>query len=182
MLPLQPLSTAEPQRETPTGILLRRILADADRTTAPMGRDPELMALLFAADRRDHYVRVVRPALDEGRVVVADRSVWSSVVYQGRGVPERIARVQQLNSTVPLPDLTVVLRVPPEVALERRKYRNFTPELFEYEELQRELAPLYDAMHGLRSVVQVEGTGTAAEVHRRVWNAVQQLILLTQVR
>src|SRR5438270_289588 len=81
-LGLQVHRTAEPSTGA-VGRLLRQLLAGAE---APF--DPHAMALLFAADRRDHLSREVRPLLEAGVHVLCDRYVLSSVVYQvAAGVP-----------------------------------------------------------------------------------------------
>ncbi len=80
---------------------------------------PFIEALLFAADRLLHYVEIVRPALEEGKVVLLDRYYYSSMAYQGsRGVP--LDWIREINKYVPRPDLAIYLDVPPEEGLRRK--------------------------------------------------------------
>lgn len=79
-------------------------------------------ALLFTAARRDHVERVVEPALAAGRIVVCDRFVDSTRVYQGasgrgdlRGLVDRL----HAEAVGREPDLTLILDVDPEAALAR---------------------------------------------------------------
>jgi dTMP kinase len=75
--------------------------------------DPRCEALLFAADRAEHMASVVRPNLEAGRHVVSDRSVWSSVIYQGvgRGLGvETIIAQNRWASQETFPDIVVYLR------------------------------------------------------------------------
>lgn len=77
----------------------------------PIGYRTEV--LLFAADRSEHVERVVRPVLSGGGTVVSDRSVWSSVVYQGdgRGLGgDDILAVNRWASHDTFPDIVVYLR------------------------------------------------------------------------
>jgi len=77
----------------------------------PIGERTEV--LLFAADRSEHVERVVRPVLDAGGIVVSDRSVWSSVMYQGEGRGlggETILAVNEWASCATFPDIVVYLR------------------------------------------------------------------------
>lgn len=102
-----PVTVVREPGGTPLGEHLRALLLDGPE--APL---PPTEALLFAAARAELVGRVVRPALDAGRVVLADRFVLSSLAYQvyGRGLPrELIDAVNRLATGDLEPDLTVVL-------------------------------------------------------------------------
>ena len=77
----------------------------------PIGERTEV--LLFAADRSEHIERVVRPVLEDGGIIVSDRSVWSSVMYQGEGRGlggEAVLAVNEWASNATFPDIVVYLR------------------------------------------------------------------------
>jgi dTMP kinase len=104
------LSTAEPGA-TPLGATLRTLLLDPD--LPPVSERAE--ALLVAADRAQHVVEVVRPALDAGRWVVSERFSGSTLAYQGygRGLDlEELRRLVLWAAQGITPDLTVLLDVP----------------------------------------------------------------------
>ncbi len=81
-------------------------------------------ALLFAAQRSELVDKVVRPALDEGRWVLSDRSVYSSLAYQGHARGLEIEKVRAINTHAlggTLPDLVVWLETDHRVALSRQE-------------------------------------------------------------
>lgn len=84
--------------------------------------DPRTEALLYAAARRQHLVDAVLPALEEGKVMLSDRFVDSSIAYQGGGRQIGIKEVGEINDFAidgHLPDLTVYFDVTPDVGLSR---------------------------------------------------------------
>lgn len=84
--------------------------------------DARTEALLFAASRRQHLVEKVQPALDAGQIVLCDRFIDSSLAYQGyaRGIGvEEIMSINQFAIESYMPDLTLYLKVPPEIGLAR---------------------------------------------------------------
>lgn len=77
-------------------------------------------ALLFAADRVQHVVELVKPALRAGKVVITERYLASSLAYQwARGLP--LGWIKSINRGAPEPDLTIVIDLPPELALSRMR-------------------------------------------------------------
>lgn len=85
---------------------------------------PTCEALLFMASRAQLIAEVIRPALDAGQIVVSDRFLLANVVYQGHGSgldPERLWEVGRFAAGDLEPDLTLVLDLPLEVSLARRK-------------------------------------------------------------
>lgn len=81
-------------------------------------------ALLFAASRRQHLVEKVLPALQMGKIVLCDRFIDSSLAYQGyaRGIGvDEIRAINEFAIEGKYPDLTLYLRVEPEIGLLRIK-------------------------------------------------------------
>ncbi|MDG6223537.1 MAG: dTMP kinase [Candidatus Bathyarchaeota archaeon] len=96
-------------------------------------------AILFAADRIEHLQKDVKPALDQGKIVVSDRCVYSSLAYQGSAGLE-LDWIEKINSAAFLPDLTVYLDVAPEVVVERIRRKK---SVMEHLEIQREVQKVY---------------------------------------
>ncbi len=106
---------------TKIGMRLRAMLLD----TASAGLSSRSEALLYAADRAEHVTQVIDPALARGAVVITDRYIDSSLAYQGygRGIPtDDIARLNSWATDGRMPDLTVVLDMPPEAGLSRHSH------------------------------------------------------------
>ena len=98
---------------TAIGERLRSILHDVEVDDL----DERAETLIVAADRAQHLAQVVRPALASGRHVVSDRSVYSSLAYQGAGRQLGMDEVLRVNSWAvgdTLPDLVVLIAVPAE--------------------------------------------------------------------
>jgi dTMP kinase len=138
--------------------------------------DPLAELLLFCAARADLTARVIRPALEAGRTVVSDRFADSSVAYQGAARGLGVGEVISLSDAATeglWPDLTVLLRVDPEVGLGRAAGED----RFESEglELQRAVADAYEEIARIASdrMVVVDGSGEVQEVHERVMAAVR---------
>jgi dTMP kinase len=114
--------TREPT-DGPAGSVVRLALSER------LHLDHNVLALLFAADRRDHFIRDIEPKLKDGVWVVTDRYVMSSLAYQGPG--SGVDWVTQINSTVPPPDLTILLDVPISIAMKRMHKERWEAEYFE---------------------------------------------------
>jgi len=105
---------------TSLGAQLRNLLLSPDLPEVSARAE----ALMMAADRAEHVALVVQPALAAGRHVVSDRSVYSSLAYQGgaRGLGiDAVRRVNEFALDGRLPDLVLLLIASPEVAQSRMK-------------------------------------------------------------
>ncbi len=112
------VTTHEPGA-TKIGLRLRALLLD----TAHAGLSPRAEALMYAADRAEHVESVIIPALERGAIVVTDRYVDSSLAYQGAGRQLPVSEIAELNEWATgglVPDLTVLLDLPPATGLSRR--------------------------------------------------------------
>ncbi|HET6380677.1 MAG TPA: dTMP kinase [candidate division Zixibacteria bacterium] len=107
---------------TPLGEEVRRLLLHQRDLSDDL--DPRADALLYAAARAQHTARVILPALERGEHVVCARYLDSSMAYQGAGYgndPGELRRLQRFATYDTLPDLTILLDVPVEVGLGRKR-------------------------------------------------------------
>jgi dTMP kinase len=103
---------------TALGNRLRAIVME--RETVPLSIRAEM--LLFMASRAQMVEEIIRPALESGHVVVCDRFLLATLVYQGYAGgldPAEVAAIGRSATGGLLPDLTIVLDVPPETARQR---------------------------------------------------------------
>ena len=99
---------------TRIGTLLRAILADPENVDL----DRRTEALLMAADRAQHMAEVIKPALDRGQHVVSDRSIYSTLAYQGYGRQlgtEALLSISTWALNDRLPDVVIYIDVPTDV-------------------------------------------------------------------
>ncbi|MCR4268909.1 dTMP kinase [Nitratireductor sp. ZSWI3] len=101
---------------------------------------PAMEAILFAAARSDHVEQVIRPAIERGTVVLCDRFLDSSRVYQGVTgdlEPAFMETLERVTVNGMLPDLTIILDIDPEEGLRRAGARRGSdaPDRFEKETL-----------------------------------------------
>lgn len=114
---LDAVATREPGG-TRVGAMLRAILADPENTDI----DARTELLLMTADRAQLMSEVIKPTLASGRHVVSDRSVYSTLAYQGYGRGLDVDTIRSINEWAlnqTLPDIVVWIRIPREEA-ERR--------------------------------------------------------------
>lgn len=132
----------------------------------------EAELFLYLTARAEIVRRLVLPALEQGRLVLADRYELSTFAYQGaaRGLDiERVREANYLATGGLVPDLTVLLRIDPERGRGRRSG--------EADRLEREraefhgmVAAAYDRMAAVDpAIVTVVSDGDPAEVHERIW-------------
>ena len=98
-------------------------------------------AILFAAARSDHVEEVIRPALQQGTIVLCDRFMDSSRVYQGvtgNLEPAFVETLERVAVNGVIPDCTIIFDLPASVGLERARRRaaNDSPDRFEKEQLE----------------------------------------------
>ena len=115
------LTTMEPGG-TPLGRRLREAFLETEENVAPLAE-----LLLFAADRAQHVNFLVKPALEQGKIVISDRFADATFAYQGagRGFDEKtVNQVIRLATDGLKPDLTLFFDIPIEKAILRTNSRS----------------------------------------------------------
>jgi dTMP kinase len=179
-----PVHTTREPSDGPLGMMLRQILTGRMVVPGSLGpRSPSwtTMALLFAADRLDHVEAEIVPNLMDGVTVLCDRYDHSSVAYQSvsaGGGDDATRWVAEINRHARRPDLTIVLDVPAEVATERRHLRTTGREIYDDEDLQRQLTVFYSDIERYfprDRIVHVDANRSMAEVAADVLRHVRVL-------
>lgn len=111
----------------PGGINISEQIRDVILNKDNVAMDPRTEALLYVASRRQHLAERVIPAIKEGKVVICDRFIDSSLAYQGyaRGIGiDEVMAINEFAIDGFMPDLTLYLDIEPEVGLKRISKNN----------------------------------------------------------
>ena len=125
-------------------------------------------ALLFAVDRVDHVEKRIKPALQEGKIVVSDRYVYSSLAYQGAAGLD-LKWIEEINRLALPPDLAIYIDVPPEVVVKRMKRKK---SVMENLETQRRVQEVYMKFVENGKLVPVDGNRRKDEVAKDILTVV----------
>jgi len=161
-LDFEVILTAEPS-DGSIGKVIRDVLKGNIKTPA------DALALLFAADRVEHYDNLIRPTLEKGSWVVSDRYLMSSIVYQS--INSDSDWVRFINNRVSVPDINILLDLSVDEALSRLEKRGNSPEIFEKKGTMEQLRRLYlevakDTAAG--PVKIIDATPPLEDVHRNI--------------
>ena len=164
----------------PGGTRIGEQIRDITHNRENVDLDPAAEAYLMAASRAQHVRELIEPALEAGKIVISDRFLDSSLVYQGYGRElgeEVIGKLNALAVNGAVPDLTVFLNLPFELGMSRRgkdvkidrldlQQKDF------YERVHEGYLALAKKFHG-RYVV-IEAGKSIEEVAQEVWKVVKQ--------
>jgi dTMP kinase len=117
-------------------------------------------ALLFALDRVEHLEKDVKPALEEGKIVISDRCVYSSLAYQGAAGLD-LAWIEEINRMALPADLAIYIDVPPEVVVRRIRRKKSVMETLD---TQRKVQEVYMKYVKNGQLVAVDGDKRKAAV------------------
>lgn len=174
-----PVVTSREPGGTPIGKEIRKLLIAGNL-------DPKTEYLLFAADRRLHIEKVIKPALAKKKIVISDRFYDSSIIYQGIVRDLDLNILQKIHEWIAekiKPDITFYISVPYEVAQERRQTRcknnlldQLSHDFYEkmttgYENLARQHSQRYIILDGEKS-----SSDLALDAFNSILNWIQQRI------
>lgn len=177
------VTTREPGG-TPGAEAVRALLLDGVDGDDGESWNPRAEALLFAAARSDHVHRLILPALARGAWVICDRYLDSSRAYQGggSGLSDADIRVlHQIGSEGLLPDLTLLVEVSPEIAVERLAMRDVdgTDRIGGRDSsYHARVANAFAAFAQAEPnrFVRIDGNGDPVATHRLVFAAIEPLL------
>jgi len=166
------------------GKQLRDILQKQD---SPL--EPKAEYLLFAADRAEHFTKIIIPALRNNQLIISDRMGDSSIAYQGYGRGLDIHMIEHVNTWTMnhiKPDLILYITIDPLIAQERIRTRNEALTRFEQEDTAfiHRLAHGFDTLFKNRKeVITLDGTHSVQQLTQTAFTAIiawlhsQQLII-----
>ncbi|MBX5326687.1 MAG: dTMP kinase [Candidatus Bathyarchaeia archaeon] len=158
--------TTEPSKGQVGRLIRRHVLYGKNRSSAV------LEALLFAADRISHIENEVKPLLDEGKIVVSDRYLYSSLAYQGATGLE-LKWIEEINRWAKKPDLAIYIDIPPEIVLRRLKRKKSVMENLKNQKNVREI---YLKLVKTGVLKLVEGNKPKKAVAKEILNMVTNLL------
>ena len=148
--------TTEPSRGA-LGTFIRSYVLEGEK------RVPRVVeAVLFAVDRVEHLETIVKPALNEGKIVISDRCVYSSLAYQGAAGLD-LEWIEKINSFALPPDLAIYIDVSPEVVVKRIRRKKSVMERLE---TQRKVQEVYIKFVDKGKLVPIDGDKTKDEVEQ----------------
>ncbi len=159
--------TREPT-DTIIGGVIRSILKGHIKMTE------KVLPFLFAADRINHIEEVIKPALEEGKIVVCDRYYLSNLAYQWDGFP--LEWLEELEKFVIKPDAIIILDIPPRVAIERMEKERFYFMMYEkMEKLERVRENFINLGRKLPNTYIIDGSRPKDEVFISVLSVIKEL-------
>lgn len=130
-------------------------------------------ALLFAADRIEHVENEIIPALKEGKIVVSDRYVYSSLAYQGATGLD-LEWIKTVNRYAVQPDLAIFIDVKPETVIQRLKSKK---SIMENLETQRKVQEIYLKFVENGELVKIDGNRSKREVADEIMNVTLMFLM-----
>jgi len=169
---LKVILTKEPTKDSEAGRKIREVLDKKEKM------EPSQLQELFAQDRKEHLENLILPALEEGKIVISDRYFFSSFAY-GTASGLDLEWLIKINNNFLLPDITFLLKVSPEVCLERIAKRNQERTIFEEKE---KLARVWDVYKILptrfENIFLIDGEKSIEEVLEEIKKIINQKLNL----
>jgi len=162
---------------TQLGEAIRNLLQHDE---AGQGMSPETELLLFAASRAQHVRELIAPAIAEGKIVLCDRFMDSTTVYQGvaRAInSDQVATINKFALGLTKPDLTILIDLPPEIGLARVHARSdgkldrMEQEAIEFFEAVRQ-GYLDLAAQDLERFIILDGSLEIETLKSQIWDAI----------
>jgi len=166
------LVTREHTRDTPPGILIERIIKKQEEQI-----EAQALQLLYISDRRNHFKKVIEPALEEGKFVIGNRYYPVNVAYSGEEWREKFLKINQM--VVARPDLVLIIDLPPEIAIKRMNKRG-DGDIFDKLETMKRCRKgfVWYSKNSGDDCVLIDGVGSRKEVFERIINEIKKRRIL----
>ena len=160
------LTTKEPTIDSEAGKQIRKALDEDIKI------DPFELQKLFSQDRKEHLEKVIEPAIKEGKTVISDRYFFSTFAF-GSSDQISLDSLIELNQEFLLPDVTILLKVSPEVCVDRIDKRGEGVKLFEKRDKLSKAWETYKILpNRFENMYIVDGEKTIEEVFSDVKNII----------
>jgi len=160
------IHTAEPSRGKIGAFIREGCLYEGKRLPT------EAEALLFAADRIEHLQNEIAPALAQGKIVVCDRYIYSSLAYQG-SADLSLDWIKTINARTLQPDFSIFIDVSPERVLERLQRKKSVMETLE---IQRKVREVYVKFVEKGELIRIDGDKPREVVAEALYSKVLSLL------
>jgi len=161
---------------TDIGEKIRNIILDPENKEM----DAVTEAMLYAASRAQHVAQVIKPAIEEGKIVICDRFIDSSIAYQGfgRGLGDSVSIINSYAVGEYMPDKTVLLKLKPQLGNKRISTREKDRIELEAESFHQAVFEGYEALEKMYPdrIIGVDATGTIDEIHDIIRNHIDDLL------
>lgn len=137
---------------------------------------PECLQLLFAADRAHHLEKEIIPLLKKGITVISDRYFFSTVAFGSAEIKDRKWLIN-INDRFIFPDLTILIKVSPEVCVKRMRESRFRVELFEERKKLEKTWKGYEKMaKEFDNIKIIDGEKSIQEISYEILNLMEKII------
>ena len=128
---------------------------------------------LFVLDRKEHVNQKIKPALDEGKIVLMDRYYYSTMAYQAAAGID-VNRIRKDNEFAPKPDIVLIFDLPADLAMKRVRSHSVA-DVFEKEEYLERVRKAYLNLEGDSLVRIIDATRTPEKIFDEVWKLVSEV-------
>ena len=131
---------------------------------------------LFINDRKIHVENLIKPALQEKKIIILDRYYFSTIAYQG-ALGLDIGKIKKENELFsPVPEIVFLLNVPPRVGIIRiQKGREEEPNLFEQETYLSNVGKVFNGLNE-DYIVTLDGVDEVEIIHNKIVNVIDDVV------
>jgi len=160
--------TKEPTNQPPIGTLIRQILKKEFSVS------PTAFQFLFCADRSEHLEKTIKPCLEKGEWVISDRYFYSTIAYGSLNLD--MNWLIKINEQFLEPDIVFLLKVRPEVCLERIDKNRGQREFFEESEKLKKVWQTYEVLsQKFPNIKIIDGEKNIQEVFEEVKSKIKEI-------